>query len=303
MEESLGFLLVGFAILMVLILFTSLRIIKQYEKGLVVRLGKYARTLDSGIAFVFPFIESVIKIDMREQLINVLPQKVITQDNVTVLVDAVIYYRVVDPVKSEFEIENFGLACTTLAQTNLRNIIGDQSLDETLTARDIINTSLREVLDEATDGWGVKVTRVEVQKIDPPKDITDAMSKQMKAEREKRARILEAEGIKQSEILQAEGARQSAILEAEGKAKAQILQAEAQSKAIQDVSESAEAYFKSRAQAFRQFEVLEKTLQNNTKLIIPNDAPILNLLDLNTNSERSKNHSSAATKVIDGLKS
>jgi regulator of protease activity HflC (stomatin/prohibitin superfamily) len=132
--------------------------------------------------FLIPFIDSLIRVDMREALINVLPQSVITADNVVVTVDAVIYYKVVDPVKAEFEIQNFNFAATTLAQTNLRNLIGDKQLDETLTARDVINTSLREVLDEATNPWGVKVTKVELQKIDPPQDITNARSKQMKAE-------------------------------------------------------------------------------------------------------------------------
>jgi len=135
-----------------------------------------------------------------------------------VTVDAVVYYKVIDPVKAEFEIQDFGYACTTLAQTNLRNLIGDRTLDETLTARDAINTNLREVLDEATNPWGVKVSRVEVQKIDPPRDITEAMSRQMKAERDKRAAILDAEGTKQSQILKAEGIKQSEILRAEGDA-------------------------------------------------------------------------------------
>jgi len=157
----------------------------------VVRLGKYNHTVDSGITLLVPFIDAIIIVDLREKVMNVQPQKVITKDNVSVIVDAVIYYKVVDPVKAEFEIEDFDYAATTLAQTNLRNLIGDTSLDETLTARDSINTSLRQVLDESTNAWGVKVTKVELQKIDPPQDITDSMSQQMKAEREKRARILE----------------------------------------------------------------------------------------------------------------
>src|SRR5258705_12978376 len=173
------------------------RIVKQYEKGLVMRLGKYRATVGSGLTFLTPLIEDLITVDMREKVINVDPQKVITKDNVSVTVDAVVYYKVIDPVKAEFEIQNFAYACTTLAQTNLCNLIGDRALDETLVARDMINTNLRHVLDEATNGWGVKVTRVEVQKIDPPRDITEAMSRQMKAERDKRASILEAEGFKQ----------------------------------------------------------------------------------------------------------
>jgi len=150
-------------------------------------------------------------------VIDVPPQDVITKDNVMVTVDAVIYFQITDPMKVVYNVANFSLAALKLAQTNLRNVIGDMELDSTLTSREKINTQLRLVLDEATDKWGVKVTRVEIQKIDPPRDITDAMSKQMKAEREKRANILEAEGLRQAAILKAEGSKQSAILEAEGK--------------------------------------------------------------------------------------
>ena len=213
----------------------SARIVSQYEKGLVLRLGKYRSTVDSGLTFLVPGIESLLKVDMRERVINVEPQRVITKDNVGVTVDGVIYYRIVDPVKSTFEVQNFAYAATTLAQTNLRNLIGDKTLDETLVARDTINANLRAVLDEATNTWGVKVTRVELQKIDPPADITEAMSRQMKAERDKRANILEAEGVKQSQILQAEGFKQSEILRAEGDATAKVTRATAEAKAIEMV--------------------------------------------------------------------
>lgn len=252
----------------------SVRIIKQYEKGLVIRLGKYDHTADAGIVFLIPFIDSLIRVDMREALINVLPQSVITADNVVVTVDAVIYYKVVDPVKAEFEIQNFNFAATTLAQTNLRNLIGDKQLDETLTARDVINTSLREVLDEATNPWGVKVTKVELQKIDPPQDITNAMSKQMKAEREKRANILEAQGL-----------REAAILRAEGEAQARLLRAEAEAKSIEVVAMAAEKNFTERARELRRFEVVEKVMAgNNTKYVIPSGADIINVLGLDTSN-------------------
>ena len=199
MVAQVGTLLLFIVLFIALIsLARSARIVSQYEKGLILRLGRYHATADSGLTFLAPLIDDMIKVDMREQVINVEPQKVITKDNVSVTVDAVIYYRVIDPVKATFEVQNFGYAATTLAQTNLRNLIGDKSLDETLTARDIINTNLRAVLDEATNTWGVKVTRVEVQKIDPPVDITEAMCRQMKAERDKRANILESEGVKQA---------------------------------------------------------------------------------------------------------
>jgi len=219
-------------------------------------------------------------VDMREQVISVPPQKLITKDNVTVEVDAVVYYKVVDPVKSQFEVQDFGYACTTLAQTNLRNLIGDRTLDETLVARDAINTNLRHVLDEATNNWGVKVTRVEVQKIDPPRDITEAMSRQMKAERDKRAAVLESEGIKQSQILQAEGVKQSEILRAEGDAQARITRANAEAEAIRLVSTAAETFFKDRAEVMRRLEVLNNTLAQNTKYIVPSNAGLVNVLGL-----------------------
>lgn len=263
------FLYILLAIALIAVL-RSIRIVNQYEKGLVIRLGKYNTTADSGLIFLVPFIDSLIKVDMREQVLNVAPQQVITKDNVLVTVDAVIYYKVVDPVKAEFEIANFSYAATTLAQTNLRNLIGDKMLDETLTARDIINTSLREVLDESTNSWGVKVTKVELQKIDPPEDITNAMSQQMKAEREKRARILEAQGF-----------REAAILKAEGDAKAQILRAESQAQAIEMVAKAAEKNFTERAAKLRQFEVAEKVLGGeSTKFVLPSNGSVVSVLNL-----------------------
>jgi regulator of protease activity HflC (stomatin/prohibitin superfamily) len=285
MNEGTGFgfftiLLAVFGFLGLITLARTARIVPQSKKGLVMRLGKYKNTVDSGLTFLAPFIEDMITIDMRERVINVEPQKVITKDNVTVIVDAVIYYKVIDPVKAEFEVENFGYACTTLAQTNLWNLIGDRSLDETLVARDMINTNLRLVLDEATNLWGVKVTRVEVQKIDPPVDITEAMSRQMKAERDKRASILESEGIKQSQILQAEGVRQGDILRAEGEAQARVLRANAEAEAIKLVSNAAETYFKERAEVMRRLEVLNHTLANNAKFVLPSNGQLVNVLGL-----------------------
>jgi len=258
----------------------SARVVAQYEKALVLRLGRYRTTVGSGLTFLVPVIEDMIKVDMRERVINVEPQKVITKDNVSVTVDAVIYYRISDPVKATFEVQNFAYAATTLAQTNLRNLIGDKSLDETLTARDLINANLRAVLDEATNTWGVKVTRVEVQKIDPPADITEAMSRQMKAERDKRANILEAEGVKQAAILQSEGVRQSDILRAEGDAQAKILRATADAKAIELVSNAAEQFFKERAEVSKRLDVLNTVLAHQTKFIVPAGSDLVNVLGL-----------------------
>ena len=274
-------------IFVVIILFIALvslaraaRIVKQYEKGLVLRLGQYRSTVGSGLTFLVPVIEDMITVDMRERVINVEPQKVITKDNVSVTVDAVIYYRISDPVKATFEVQNFGYAATTLAQTNLRNLIGDKSLDETLTARDTINNNLRMVLDEATNTWGVRITRVEVQKIDPPADITEAMSRQMKAERDKRAAILESEGVKQSQILQAEGVKQSEILRAEGDAQAKITRAQAEAQAIQLVSNAAEAHFRERAEVSKKLDVLREVLATQTKFVLPSNSDLLNVLGL-----------------------
>jgi regulator of protease activity HflC (stomatin/prohibitin superfamily) len=281
--EASGFLTLFLAFLALLGLITlarAARIVAQFERGLVMRLGRYRTTVGPGLTFLTPFLEDMIKVDMREKVINVAPQKVITKDNVTVTVDAAIYFKVIDPVKATFEIQNFDYACTTLAQTNLRNLIGDRSLDDTLVARDAINMNLRNVLDEATNPWGVKVTRVEVQKIDPPVDITEAMSRQMKAERDKRAAILEAEGIKQSQILQAEGVKQSEILRAEGDAQARITRANAEAEAIRLVSTAAETYFKDRAEIMRRLEVLNNVLDENTKYVVPANSDLLNVLGL-----------------------
>ena len=285
MVASLGLVLL--VVLLFIALFSlarSARVVSQFEKGLVLRLGRYRSTVDSGLTFLVPVIEDMIKVDMRERVINVEPQKVITKDNVSVTVDAVIYYRIIDPVKATFEVQNFGYAATTLAQTNLRNLIGDKSLDETLTARDTINANLRNVLDEATNTWGVKVTRVEVQKIDPPADITEAMSRQMKAERDKRANILEAEGIKQSQILQAEGIKQSEILKAEGDAQAKILRQTAEAKAIELVSNAAEQFFKERAEVSKRLDVLNTVLASQTKYIVPAGSDLVNILGLDDRS-------------------
>src|SRR5229473_4123508 len=275
-------LLIAVVLFTLLLLVRSARIVNQYEKGIVMRMGKYHNLVSSGLTIIMPLTDSIIRVDMREQVISVPPQKLITKDNVTVEVDAVVYYKVVDPVKSQFEVQDFGYACTTLAQTNLRNLIGDRTLDETLVARDMINNNLRHVLDEATNGWGVKVTRVEVQKIEPPRDITDAMSRQMKAEREKRAAVLEAEGIKQSQILQAEGKKQSEILRAEGDAQARITRANAEAEAVRLVSTAAETFFKDRAEVMRRLEVLNNTLAQNTKYVVPSNSGLVNVLGLDS---------------------
>ena len=199
---------------------TGLKIVRQYEKGLIERFGRYDRTADPGLRLIIPFIERIVRVDMREQVVDVPPQEVITKDNVVVTVDAVVYYLATDPVKLKYNVANFIVAATKLAQTNLRNVVGDMQLDEALTSRDRINMTLRQILDDATDVWGTRVVRVEIQRIEPPPDVTDAMHRQMKAERERRAVVTEAEGDKRSAILKAEGTKEARILEADGQAEA-----------------------------------------------------------------------------------
>ena len=215
-----GTLLVVVLIFLFLLALMGIKTIRPYERACVERLGKYQRTVHPGLNFIVPFIERLIKVDMREQVVDVPPQEVITKDNATVTVDAIIYYEVTDPVKVLYNVAQFRLATIKLAQTNLRNVIGDMSLDESLTSRERINARLRDVLDEATDKWGARATRVELQRIEPPSDVTEAMHRQMKAERERRAVVLEAEGFKTAAILRADGDKQSKILQAEGQAAA-----------------------------------------------------------------------------------
>ena len=223
------------AITILIIAGNSLKIVRPWEKGLIERLGKYQRTADSGLTIIMPMFEKMQKVDMREQVVDVPPQAVITKDNVAVDVDAVVYYEVTDPVKVTYNVANFYLAATKLAQTNLRNLIGDLALDESLTSREVINTKLRQILDDATDKWGTKVTRVELQRIEPPSDVTEAMHRQMKAERDRRAMILEAEGQKKSAILKAEGEAEAIKKVADADKYKKIAIAQGEADAIQNV--------------------------------------------------------------------
>ncbi|TDI55865.1 MAG: SPFH/Band 7/PHB domain protein [Acidobacteria bacterium] len=208
------------ALALILIAAAGFKIVRPFQLGLIEVLGRYDKTVGSGLRWIMPFIKRLTKVDMREQVIDVAPQEVITKDNVVVTVDAVIYYEATDPVKLSYNVGNFIIAISKLAQTNLRNVIGDLDLDSALTSRDIINTKLREILDDATDKWGVRVVRVEIQRIEPPIDVTEAMHRQMKAERDRRAAVTEAEGEKRSAILTAEGVKEARVLEAEGQAEA-----------------------------------------------------------------------------------
>ena len=273
--------IVVLAIVVIIILAKSIVIIHQAQKGIVERFGRYKETLDPGLRFLLPFADSLrARVDLRETVLDIEPQAVITKDNVGVTVDAVVYYYVTDAKSVKYEVANFYIAISKLAQTNLRNLVGDMSLDETLASRERINASLRTTLDEATDKWGVKVTRVEVKEILPPHDITEAMSKQMKAEREKRATILDAEAYRQKQILEAEGDKQNAILVAEGDKQAAILRAEGEAKAIENVSTAANTFFIGNAQLLKQLEVTQASLQHNTKLVISDQSRLINVLGL-----------------------
>jgi regulator of protease activity HflC (stomatin/prohibitin superfamily) len=214
----------------------TVRIVPQARAGVVERLGRYSRTLSPGLAIVVPFVDRIRDmIDLREQVVSFDPQPVITEDNLVVSIDTVIYFTVTDARAATYEIANYIQAIEQLTVTTLRNVIGGMALEKTLTSRDEINNQLRGVLDDATGKWGIRVNRVEIKAIDPPASIKDTMEKQMRADREKRAAILNAEGVKQSQILTAEGEKQSAILRAEGQRQAAILQAEGQAKAIDTV--------------------------------------------------------------------
>ena len=228
-----GIVILVLILLLVLILVRNIRIVQQAKAYVVERLGAYKTTWNVGIHFKVPFIERVAKIvTLKEQVADFPPQPVITKDNVTMQIDTVVYFQITDPKLYTYGIEQPMVAIENLAATTLRNIIGDFELDQCLTSRDIINTQMRSILDEATDPWGIKVNRVELKNILPPKEIQNAMEKQMKAERERREAILKAEGEKRAAILEAEGEKESAILRADAKKQQQILEAEGQAEAI-----------------------------------------------------------------------
>jgi regulator of protease activity HflC (stomatin/prohibitin superfamily) len=224
------------AILIVVGLARTVRIVPQAKAGVVERLGRYQRTLNPGLAIVVPFIDRLRPlIDLREQVVSFQPQPVITEDNLVVNIDSVIYFQVTEAKAATYEIANYIQAIEQLTVTTLRNVIGGLALEKTLTSRDEINNQLRGVLDEATGKWGIRVNRVELKAIDPPASVQESMEKQMRADREKRAQILQAEGQKQAAILTAEGEQQAAVLRAQGQREATILQAEGQAKAIATV--------------------------------------------------------------------
>ena len=270
--------LIALIVVAVVVLFTiarGVRIVPQARAGIVERLGRYQRTLDPGLALVIPYVDRVRPLlDMREQVVSFPPQPVITEDNLTIQIDTVIYFQVTDPKSASYEIADFISAIEQLVLTTLRNVCGGMTLEVTLTSRDTVSAALRVVLDEATGRWGIRVNRVELKSVDPPPSIQEAMEKQMRAERDRRAAILTAEGVKQSQILTAEGEKQSSILRAEGQREAQILTAEGESKAIETVFD---AIHKGDADpkllAYQYVQALPKLAQgeSNTVWIVPSE--------------------------------
>ena len=246
----LALILGAVGILLIILLISNIRIVPQAHEYVIERLGSYSQTWQTGMHFKVPFVDRVAKrVSLKEQVVDFPPQHVITKDNVQTEINALLYFQIVDPFKAVYEINNLPNAIEKLTQTTLRNIIGELELDETLTSRDTINTKLRVVLDDATNKWGIKVNRVELQDITPPESVLTAMEKQMQAERNKRATILTSEGKKASDILQSEGEKmatinraeaekQQAILKAEGEAQARIRKAEAEAIAIQKITEA-----------------------------------------------------------------
>ena len=241
-ELVLGLLLIIFLVLIVYVSM-GVKIVRPFEKGVVEQLGRYKGNAEPGLRLIYPFVQRIRKVDMREQVIDVPPQEVITEDNVAVSVDAVVYFEPTDPQRLLYNISNFIVAVTKLAQTNLRNVVGEMTLDEAFTSRERVNAALRQILDDATDKWGVRVVRVEIQRIDPPQDVMNAMHEQMKAERTRRAVVTEAEGAREAAVTRAEGEKTSAILTAEGVRQRDILMAEGEAQAIKTMAE-AEQYQK-----------------------------------------------------------
>ncbi len=276
--------LIAFIVIFVLAIIyfaLAIKIVKQATAYTIERLGKYHRTLNSGIHLIIPFIDRISnKISLKEQVADFPPQPVITKDNVTMQIDTVVYYHVIDAKLYTYGVENPRSALENLTATTLRNIVGDLELDETLTSRDTVNGQLCVILDQATDPWGIKVNRVELKNILPPKDIRDAMEKQMRAERERREAILKAEGEKRSSILVAEGEKASAILRAEAKKESLIAEAEGQATAIKMIIDARPDQAYVTLQSFEALKALAKG--QSTKIVVPTD--IANITGLLTAS-------------------
>ena len=288
----MAFLIILLVLVLVIIL-PNVKIVSQSECYVIERLGSYYTTWGNGLHFKIPFIDRISsRVSLKEKVKDFPPQPVITKDNVTMQIDTVVYFQITDSKMYTYGVENPLNAIENLTATTLRNLIGDLELDQTLTSRDIINSKVRSILDEATNPWGIKINRVEVKNILPPKDIQDAMEKQMRAERERREKILQAEGEKKSSILIAEGEKESAILKAEASKEAQIKEAEGEAEAIRKLNEAEADAIKMLKEAgadksvltLKSFEALGKVADGQaTKIIVPSD--LQNLATLGTTIE------------------
>ena len=275
------YVIIAVIVLLLVLIITNIRIVSQSEAFVIERLGGYHGTWNVGLHVKMPFIDRIAKkVSLKEKVFDFPPQPVITKDNVTMMIDTVVYFQITDPKLYTYGVEKPINALENLSATTLRNIIGELELDESLTSRDVINTKMRSILDEATDPWGIKVNRVEVKNIEPPQAIREAMEKQMKAERERREQILIAEGHKQSAILEAEGQKQAMILGAEAQKEAAIQKAKGEAEAIREVQQAKaeglkmlkDAGMDSAVLKLRSLEAFEKAADGQaTKIIVPSD--------------------------------
>ena len=275
------YIIIALVVIVLILIITNIRIVPQSNAFVIERLGAYQSTWNVGLHVKMPFLDRIVKkVSLKEKVFDFPPQPVITRDNVTMMIDTVVYFQITDPKLYTYGVEQPINALENLSATTLRNIIGELELDESLTSRDVINTKMRSILDEATDPWGIKVNRVEVKNIEPPQAIRDAMEKQMKAERERREQILIAEGHKQSAILEAEGQKQALILEAEAAKEAAIQKAKGEAEAIREVQQAKaeglkmlkEAGMDEKVLKLRSLEAFEKASDGQaTKIIVPSD--------------------------------
>jgi regulator of protease activity HflC (stomatin/prohibitin superfamily) len=273
------------AIFLLILLSTGIRIIRPIEKGLIERLGKYKKTAEQGFHWIIPVIDNMIKVNVTENMVDVEPQRIITKDDLNATVDAVVYFRVVEPKKAIYNAENYRRQITSLARTTLRDIIGKMTLTEANSKRDALNSILEKELDKQTDAWGIDVIRVELQRIEPPDDVQQAMNNVVIAEREKKAAVdfatateTKADGARRAEIKKAEGTKQGLILEAEGRAQAIIQVAKAEAEKIQRINTAIRAYFKDEAQIYKKLETVENALKDGTKYVIDPNTEITNVI-------------------------
>jgi len=288
-EEICGIgwgIIIGLIIVLIVVPFLyGIRIVRPRQKGLIERLGKYKGTVDMGFHWIVPIIDRMIKVDITENMVDVEPQKIITKDDLNATVDAVVYFRVIDPAKAIYKAQNYRRQITSLARTTLRDIIGKMTLTEANSKRDTLNAILEQELDKQTDAWGIDVIRVELQRIEPPDDVQTAMNNVVIAEREKKAAVdfataveTKADGERRSEIKKAEGKKQGLILQAEGEAQAIIQVAKAEAEKIQKINTAIQQYFKNEAQVYKKLETVERALKDGTKYVIDPNTEITNVI-------------------------